>query len=193
MALFALPPHPCPGLFPYPLRKIQFDFPFDFGLTLGLDVARVSVGPLAQLGRIPWALCAPNVTALFADSGCGRNEKSIASVAGAPDPLLDRMVDSLFASFGGNRQELLLLRLVGPFRLFALLDGRLLLGIAGALLAALVLTLGADFVGAISRVAVVAGAMHTHADGLLNSLDTDGLGRGGDPLVGLEREAIFGE
>ena len=114
-------------------------------------------------------------------------------MAGAPDPLLDRMVDSLFASFGGNRQELLLLRLVGPFRLFTLLDGRLLLGIAGALLAALVLTLGADFVGAISRVAVVAGAMHTHADGLLNSLDTDGLGRGGDPLVGLECEAIFGE
>ena len=114
-------------------------------------------------------------------------------MAGAPDPLLDRMVDSFFASFGSNGQKLLLLRLVRPFRLFTLLDGGLLLGIAGALLTALVLALGADFVGAISRVAVVAGAMHTHADGLLNSLDTNGLGRGGDPLMGLEREAIFGK
>jgi hypothetical protein len=103
------------------------------------------------------------------------------------------LIDPLCVRLGRDSQELLFLWLLSAFRLFALLNCWLLLGITRTLLAALVLALVADFVGAVYSAAVVAGTVHTHTDGLLDSLNVDGLCWCRDPIMRLERQSIFGE
>jgi hypothetical protein len=46
-----------------------------------------------------------------------------------------------------------------------------------------VVALDAHLGGAVAGAAVVAAAVDAHANGLLDALDADGLGRGGDPFV----------
>ena len=133
----------------------------------------------------------------LADGSGGRDEQSLALVAIAAYTLLCRLVGQLLAIPGREGQHPLLLgqslrsSLLGLD--LCLLGGALLLGVAGALLAALVLAFGADLVGAVRGSAAVASAVDAHADGLLNTLDVDGKGRGGNPFVGLEGEAVFGK
>lgn len=61
----------------------------------------------------------------------------------------------------------------------------------GTFLAAGVLAVEADFVGAEGSLAAVAGAADTHADRLGDSLD--GHVAGGLPFAGFEGEAVFGK
>jgi hypothetical protein len=56
-----------------------------------------------------------------------------------------------------------------------------------------VVTLGADLVGAKGAPAEMAGAVDTHANGLLDTLHADRCGGRGDPLVGLELQSILCE
>ena len=133
------------------------------------------------------------MSALLTDGGGGRDEQRIALVTATPHALLHGLIDPLCARLGRDSQELLFLWLLSPFRLFALLNCWLLLGITRTLLATLVLALVADFVGAICCAAVVAGTVHTHADGLLYSLNVDGLYWRGYPLMRLESQSIFGK
>lgn len=150
--------------------------------------------PLAQLGWLPRTPGTAHVATLLTDGSSSRSKDSLTLVTAASDTLLDGLVDSLFAVLAGDGQDVLLFLLdrVDIF-LFLLLGGGLLLGEPRALGAALVLTLGTDLVGAKASIAVVAVAVHTHADGPLNSLDADGLRRGRDPLMRLQGESVLGE
>jgi len=115
-------------------------------------------------------------------------------MAATPDALLHRLVDPLCTRLGRDGQQLLFPWFLGDFILFAFLNRSFLLGITGTLLATLVLALVANFVGTIGGAAVVAGTVHTHTDGLLDSLNADGLlcwCR--NPLMRLESQSIFGE
>lgn len=127
----------------------------------------------------------------MADDGLGRDEDSGALVAGAPDALLGGLVDKFVSSAGADGEHALSLWLVGGILFGLLLLGRLLLGEARALLAAPVLALDTGPVGAIEGAAAVAGAVDTHANGLLDTLQGGHGARGGDPLMRLKSEAIL--
>ena len=118
-------------------------------------------------------------------------------MARATNPLFGSLIDPLVPCFCGDSQDLLLLgslqTIIIAFLGLALLAGGLLLGVTWALLATLMLTLDADLFGSKRGTAVVTLTVNAHANGLLNALDADGLGRGSQPLVGLEGQAIFGE
>lgn len=199
VALLALPADSGSRLPPHAPCLLQFLL--ELRVAAGVDVAWVAVGPFVEFGGLPGALCASHVAALIADGGRGRDEHVVALVAGAADALRSLLVDQLATRLGLEGEKLLLLLLgfggvggsIGFGGLGQLFGGRLLLGVAGALFAALVLAVGADLVGAVGGSAVVAGAVDAHADGLLDSLDADGLGGGGDPFVRLEGQTIFGE
>lgn len=193
VAFLALPPHPRAGLPPDTSSLVQSALQLD--LTVSVRVARVPVGPFAELGGVPGALDAAHMATLLADSGGRRDEQEVALVADASDALLGGLVGQLAAGLGGDGQELLLLGSHGavPFPLLALFARSLLLGVAGTLFAALVLTLGADLVGAKGGRAVVTGAVDAHANRFLDALHVDGFGRRGDPLVRLQGKAVFGE
>lgn len=194
VALFALPTDPGPRLPPHAPRLLQLLL--ELCIAAGLDIARVAMRPLVDFGGLAGALCAAHMAAMLADGGRGGDEYVVALVAGAADALTGVLVDQLAARLGLEREHLLLLGLDGlhgGIGLLLLLGRCLLLGVAGAFLAALVLAIGADLVNAVRGSAVVAGAVDAHADGLLDALDADGLGGGGDPFVRLEGEAVFGE
>jgi hypothetical protein len=137
------------------------------------------------------------MVALLADIGRSRNKIGLALVAAAADTLLHMAVDPLVAGLIDDRQVVLrLLRNLGNLLLLlllSLLSGRAELGIARTLLAALVLALGADLGGAVAGAAMVAGAMHAHANGLLHALHANRLGRGRDPFMRLQSESILGK
>lgn len=192
MALFTLPPYPQSRLSPYPSCRGWFTF--DFSLAVGLNITRVTIGPLGQFGRLSWAFGATDVTTLVTYGGCWRNEESLALVAGASDTLPNGLIDSFVARSGCDSQELFLLlgRLV-RLLLLALLGRRPLLGVSWTPLAALMLALDANLVGAVCGSAMVAGAMDAHADGPLDTLHADGMGRCGDPFVRLKRQSILCE
>lgn len=192
MTVFALPSHPCSWLPPYASDLQQLAL--NLGLTVGFNIARIAVRPLAEFGRLPRAFRTTDVTTPLADGGSRRNEERLALVAGASNALLRDLVDSFFAILGGDSQQLLLfLRRLVSLLLLAFLARRSLFGIARTLLAALVLALGAHFVGSISGSTVMAGAVHTHADRPLDTLHTDGLSRSSDPFVRLEGQSILGK
>ena len=176
------------------MRRAVSSSRLDFCIARSFDVSGISIGPFAQFGRLSWAFGAADMPALVADVGGGRDEESVALVAGTSDTLLDRLVDALLSRLGGDGQNLLLLLgRLGEFPLLSLLHGVLLQREAGALLAAPVLALGTHLVGAKGVPTVVAAAVDAHADGTLNALDVDGLGSGGDPLVRLEGQSILGK
>jgi hypothetical protein len=191
VALFALPAYPGARLSPDASGLLQCTL--ELLLTVLIDVAGVAVGPFAELGGVSRALDAANVAALVAGGGGRGDEQGVALVAGAADTLLRGLVGQLSARLGRDGQQLLLLGGDGAFLLLllALVTGGPLLGVAGAFLAALVLALGADFVGAVRVSAVVAGAVDAHADGLLDTLHVDGFGGRGDPLVRLQGQAVL--
>jgi hypothetical protein len=194
MTSFTLPADPLPGFPPYAFCNGHVGL--DFGITASLGVARIAIRPLVELRRLSRALGTAHVVALVADGGRGREEEGVAFVAGPPHALLGRLVDPLLAVPRLDGQELLpLLRRLALALVpgLALLDRRLLLGIAGALFAALVLAVGAGLVGAKRRAAVVAVSVDTHPDGLLNALHADGLRGGRNPLVRLQGQSILGE
>lgn len=193
LTFFTLPPHPYPWLPPCAFGQLQVYVLLYFGLAVGLYIARIAIWPLAQFRRVSQALCASDVAALVADSGRGWDEEGLAFVTGTPDALPRRLVNPLVAGLSDSQELLLLLGLLSTFFLFAFLDRGLLLGVSRTLLATFVLALVAELVGAIGGATVVAGAVHTHADGLLDSLDVDRGGRGRDPLMRLEGQSIFGE
>ena len=193
--MLTFPPHAGPWLPPYASRPLELALQLRLAVILG--VARISIWPLVELGWLSRAFGAPDVTARLADGGGGRDEQGLALVAVAAHTLLRRLVGQLLAIPGGDGQHALLLgqglcsSLLGLD--LSLLGGAFLLGVAGALLATLVLALCADLVGAVRGSAAVAGAVDTHADGLFDALDVHGQGRGGNPFVGLEGEAVLGE
>jgi len=191
VALFALPADPRAWLSPYASRLLQGTL--ELLVAVRLHVARIAIGPLAELRRVSGALDAPNMATLFAGGGGRRDEKAFAFVAGAADTLLWRLVGQFAARLCRDGQELLLLGSNGAFLLLllSLVAGGPLLGIARALLAALVLALGAHLVDAVGSPAVVTSAVDAHADGFLDTLHVDGLGRRGDPLVRLQSQPIL--
>lgn len=200
MTLFALPADSGPRLPPHASGLFQLQLllllELQLRLAAGADVAGIPLRPLVEFGGFAGALCAAHMAALLANGGGCGDEHVVALVAGATDALARVLVDQLAARLGFQGEELLLLRLDlggGGIGLGLLFGRRLLLGVAGALLAALVLAVGADLVGAVCGAAVVAGAVHAHADGLLNPLHADGLLRGGDPFVRLQGQAVLGE
>lgn len=198
LALFTLPSDAGSRLPPYTANELQILFVIHFIVAVGLDVAWIPVGPFGQLGGFPGTLGTAHVTALFTGSRGSRDKQSIALVARAADSLLDGLIDPLFSGFGGYGQKLLLLlgsleTLPLTILALALLGSGLLLGVAGALLATLVLALSADLFSSEGGSTVVALAVDAHADRPLNTLDTDGLGRSGKPFVRLEGQSVLGE
>lgn len=119
-------------------------------------------------------------------------------MAVATHTLLRRLVGQLSAAPRRNRQHSLLLgqclcsgSLLGLcLRLF---QGRLLLGIAWALFAALVLALCTLLVGAVRGSAAVTGAVHTHANRLFDTLNVYREGGCGDPFVRFQGKAVLCE
>lgn len=189
MALLALPAHPRSRFSPYAPGLLQLTLGLSFAARF--DVAGIAIGPLVELGRLSRTLGAPDMATLLADGGGRRDEQGLALVAGAADALLSGLIDELSARLRGESEYPSLLGLLRGFLLFALLGGTLLLRIARALLAALVLAFGAYLVSTIGGAAAMAGAVHTHANGLLDALHADGLGGRRDPLVGLQGQAIL--
>jgi hypothetical protein len=167
VALFALPAYYAPW-FPPDSAKI-LDLLLDFLVAFSLGISGVAGGPLVELSRLSRTLCTPDVLALLAGDGCGWGEQGLAFVAGAPHSLCCRLVCQLVARPGGEGQDLLSLGLLSSFCLFPLVAWRLLLGVPGTLLAALVLALHAYFVVAIEGSAAVTAAVDTHANGLFNT------------------------
>lgn len=115
-------------------------------------------------------------------------------MAGAAHTLFDWAVDAFITPFGRHCEEFLrFLNCLSRdaslgflvFLSLLFLPSGAAFGIAWALLAALVLTLETDLVGAILGAAVMAGAVYAHADGSFDTLRVDG-GRGHrDPFVRL--------
>lgn len=189
VALFALPANP--GSWFPPCAPKCLELPVDLCFAVCFGVAGVSGGPFGEFCRLAGALCASGVVAVLADDSLGRNEDGGALVAGAPDALLGRLVNKFVSSAGADGEHALSLWLVGGVLFGLLLLGRLLLGKAGALLAAPVLALDTGPVGAIEGAAAVAGAVDTHANGLLDTLQRRHGAWGGDPFMRLEGEAIL--
>lgn len=189
VALFTLPANPS-SWFP-PCAPKRLELPIDLCFAVCFGVAGVSGGPFGEFCGLAGTLCASGVMAVLADDGFGRDEDGGALVAGASDALLGRLVDEFVSSAGADGKHALSLWLVGGVLFGLLLLGRLLLGKARALLAAPVLALDTGPVGAIEGAAAVAGAVDTHANGLLDTLQRGHGARGGDPLMRLESEAIL--
>lgn len=189
VAVFALPADAGSRFSPYASGPLPLHLHFHLAVVLG--ISRVAVGPFVELGRLSWAFCAPDVAATLAYGGRGRDEQSLALVAGTTHTLLGRLVGQLLAVLGGDGEDTLLLGQCVGLLCLGLFGRALLLGVAGALLAALVLALGTDLVGAVGGSAAVAGAVDTHADRLLDALDVHRQDRGSNPFVGLEGEAIL--
>lgn len=82
----------------------------------------------------------------------------------------------------GNLRGDLVLRFLGSFR-----------WVTRALLATLVLAFGTDLVGSKGGLATMAGAVDTHTDGLLHTLDVGCGLPGRDPFMGFQRKAILGK
>jgi hypothetical protein len=191
-ALLAHPPYFLPWLPPHALGLLQLLF--ELAVAGGVHVTRVAVRPFSKLRGLSWTLGASDMTTLLADGCCGRDKDIFTLVAGAADALLRGLVHQFLTRLGCQGEHPLLLGFLGDLGyLLAFFHNRLLLGIAGALLATLVVALGAHLVPAIRGSAVVTGTVHTHADRLLHTLHADRVGIGRDPFVRLEGKAIFGK
>ena len=190
VALLAFPSNSLAWLSPRPPELFQLLL--HLRVAISLHVARVARRPFLQFGGLARTFRAPDVPAVLADGGCCWDEQRLALVAGAPNALLGGLVDQLVASACRDGQDAPLLGLLHS--LFLLFLGQVaLLRVAGALLAALVLALRADLLWPVQGAAVVAAAMHTHADRLLDTLDGGHRGWRGDPFVRLESEAVLCE
>lgn len=189
VALFTLPANPGSGFSPCAPKRLEL--PVDLCFAVCLGVAGVSGGPFGELCGLAGARCASGMVAVLTDDCLGGNKDGGALVAGAPDALLGRLVDEFVSSAGADAEHALSLWLVGGVLFGLLLLGRLLLGKARALLAAPVLALDTGPVGAIEGAAAVAGAVDTHANGLLDTLQRRHGARCGNPLMRLEGEAIL--
>lgn len=193
MTLLTLPAYYAAWLPPDTSKLVELIVLFCLVFTLSLSISRIAGGPFVAFGWLSWALGTSDVAARVAGSSCGRNEEGIALVAGASDSLRRRLVCPLVARPGGDGQDFLLLGLLNSLFLDALLSGRLLLGVSGALLAALVLALQAHFVVSIESTTAVAAAVDAHTDGLLDTRHQRSGSRGSNPLMGLEGQSVFGE
>lgn len=72
VALFTFPTHPRSWLSPYASRPLEFAF--QFGVTVVLDIAWVTIGPFVELCGLAWALGTSDVPAALADGGRGWDE-----------------------------------------------------------------------------------------------------------------------
>lgn len=101
VALLAFPAHYASRLSPDASKLFKLLLFLDIILAISSDVSRIARGPLIALSRLTRALGASNVIARLARGCCGRNKKSLALVAGAPDTLCCRLVCELVAIPGG--------------------------------------------------------------------------------------------
>jgi hypothetical protein len=113
-------------------------------------------------------------------------------VAGTLDTLFRRLVRQFIASSRRDGQDSFLPGLLVVFGFVAFV-GRFFLRIAGAFLAALVVALLAHSLGAIEGTATVTAAVDAHADGFFYTRHQRSWGWRGNPFVGVEGQAIFGE
>src|SRR5690242_13444675 len=200
VALLALPAHDSPWLSPDAAKLLErlLHVPVVVvAVAVGCNVSGIASGPLVALGGLARTSGAAHMAAGGADGGRGRHEQGVAPVAGAAHSLGGGLVGELVAVACGDGEELLLPGRVDGVLLLVLdlglVGGRLLLGVAGTVLAALVLALHAHFVVAIQGAAEVAAAVDAHADGLLDTGDHGSRGSSSEPLVRLERQSVLGE
>jgi hypothetical protein len=192
VALLALPTHYASRLSPYAPKLFNLLLFLDVVLAVGSSVSRITRGPLIALGRLSWAPGASSVVARLAGGCCGRNKKSVALVADAPDSLCCWLVCKLVAVSGGECESLLLPGLLSCLFLL-LLTSRLLLGVSWALFAALVLTLHADPVVTVECTAFVAASVHSHANGLLYAWYRRSRSTCHEQVARLESQSVPGE
>lgn len=191
MTLLTLPPYSCSRLSPGPPERVTLLF--HLFITIRLDITGIACRPLGELCRLPRTLCASDVSTLLANGSSGRDELGLALVARASDALCGRLVCQLVTRSRGDGEDLLPLGLVGGVLCLQLLFWGLLPRVPRTLLAPLVVAVQAHLVRAIEGAAHVAAAVHSHADGLLDTLHRGyGAGRS-NPFMGLEGEAVLGE
>lgn len=208
VALFALPSHSCPRLPPCSSEPVELLF--RLRVTVRLCIARVASRPFGEFGRFAGALGASDVFASLADGSRRGRKEGFALVTGTSDALPGRLVGQLGTGARGDGEHLASFDLVGNLlvpSLFLVLvlvghgcrvrrrrrRRRLLLGIAWALFATLMLTLPARLVGPVHGSAAVAATVDSQPNRLFHPLNGRTRGRGHDPVMGVEREAIFGE
>lgn len=176
-----------------------------------LDVARVAVRILVQLGRLPRTALAANVVARLALLRAGIEHRA-ARMADAPDSLAHRLADEVRPARARRhrqrrqrvaRQPKVLTdregaELASPdLGDLGLGDARMLVILlvrrreARAFLAAQVLAIDAHLVRTEGGLAAVAGAVHAHADRLGDPGELEIGGR--FPLAGLQRQAVLAE
>lgn len=189
--MLALPSHsrswfsPCTSEF--------FELLLHLRVATGIDVTRVACGPLGQLCRFSRTLRAPDMSAFFTDSCCGRIKQRLALVAGASDSLFGWVVCQLVSRPCHDCEDLLPLRSVRGVLLLQLVFWCLLLRVSRTLLATLVVTLQAHFLSAKDGSTTMAAAMDAHADRLLDTLYGGGGSGCSDPFMRFECEAVLGE
>lgn len=157
-----------------------------------LDVTGVAIRIFVGLVRRPRTFLAAGMLARFALLG-SRGEHCIARMAGAPDPLTDRLANKILSACARRQRERCIgvagqleirvqtgtgAGVAGPdFGNLKLGHAHMLLALvflagggreSGAFLAAGVLAVDADLVRAEGRLAPVAGAAHSHADRLVH-------------------------
>lgn len=178
-----------------------------------VDIARITIRILIQLGWLAGTLLAADMLAVLALLGIG-GKGLPTRVTAPPDSLAHSLADEirpartrlhLQRGIGVTRQlEVLVERRgavlsgadlgdlgLGDTRLARRILAVLVRWESWALLAAWVLAVDADLIRAEGCVAAVAGAAHAHADGFGDPCELQIGGR--LPLFGLESQAVFGE
>lgn len=129
--------------------------------------------------------------AVLANGCLGGHKDGGTDVAGASDALLGGLIDEFISSSGADGEHALSLGVVSSVLVSQLVLGRLLSRETRTLLAAPVLALHTDPIGAVEGAAAVAAAMYTHANGLLDTLESRHGAWGSDPFVGFQSETVF--
>ena len=114
-------------------------------------------------------------------------------MAGPSNALLGVLINQFVSGLRSNGKHAFFLWLRRSFRLFTFFGRRPLLRIARTLLAPLVLAPSADLICTIGHSTMMAGAVDTHANGLLDTLNVGGLGGRRNPFVRLQCQSIFGK
>jgi hypothetical protein len=119
VTLFTFPPYPHPGFSPH-APCFRGNGAFDVSFAVRLSVSGITIRPLIEFGRIPWALGTADMATLLTNSGHGGYEVSLAVVTTASDTLLDLSIDSFLTVLVRHSQALLLLGGLDSLLLLAL-------------------------------------------------------------------------
>jgi hypothetical protein len=139
--LLTLPAYDLPWFSPCAAELVHLLL--NFGVTVGINISRIAVGPLEKLRGLARALGASDMSTLLANSSCGWNKRSLALVAGAVHALFGWLVCQLVAGPRGDGEHSLLLQLLSSGVGLLFLKWPLLPGYARALFASLVRALHA--------------------------------------------------